>query len=127
VATDEGDAGGAAGRAARRRARHPRHRPARPLQGAEDITQLTQNGPAITQQDLSEVDKQVSDPRFTVDVGKSDGKLRRIVATFRVREGGAVRFALRYRDIDKPVTINAPSGGLPLSQLGKQLQHDFGR
>jgi hypothetical protein len=33
---------------------------------------------------------------------------------------------VRYRDIDKPVTIDAPSGGLPLSRLEKKLEHDFG-
>lgn len=92
----------------------------------EDISHLTQGGPAITQQELGAIDKQVTDPRFTVDVGKTDGQLRRIVATMRIRGQGGMRFSVRYRDIGKPVTIDAPSGGLPLSQLAKKLQQDFG-
>jgi polyhydroxyalkanoate synthesis regulator phasin len=92
----------------------------------KDISQMTQGGPGITQRDLSQVDKQVTDPRFTVDVGKSDGQLRRVLATMRIRGQGAMRFLIRYRDINKPVTINAPSSGLPLTQLGKKLQQDFG-
>lgn len=92
----------------------------------KDISQMTQGGPAITQKDLSQIGKQVTDPRFTVDVGKRDGQLRRILATMRIRGQGSMRFMVRYRDIGKPVTINAPSSGLPLSQLGKKLQQDFG-
>jgi hypothetical protein len=37
-----------------------------------------------------------------------------------------VRFERRYRDVDTPATVNAPSRGLPLSQLEKKLEHDFG-
>jgi hypothetical protein len=92
----------------------------------KDISQLAQNGPAVTQKDIDQLDKLVTDPRFTVDVGKSDGKLRRILATLRIRGRGSMRLEVRYRDIDKPVTIDAPSGGLPLSRLEKKLEHDFG-
>jgi hypothetical protein len=92
----------------------------------KDLSQMTQGGPAITQQELGQVDKQLTDPRFTVDVGKTDKQLRRIVATMRIRGQGSLRFTVRYRDIGKPVTINAPSSGLPLSRLGKKLQQDFG-
>jgi hypothetical protein len=92
----------------------------------KDISQMTQGGPAITQRDLSQIDTQVTDPRFTVDVGKNDGRLRRILATMRIRGQGGMRFEVRYRDIGKPVTINAPSSGRPLSQLGRKLRRDFG-
>lgn len=92
----------------------------------EDISQMTQGGPAITQKDLSQIDKLLTDPRFTVDVGSSDGQLRRILATMRIKGQGSMRFMVRYRDIGKPVTIDAPSSGLPLSQLGAKLQQDFG-
>lgn len=93
---------------------------------AKDIAQMIQGDQGITQKDLRKLDRQVSDPRFTVDVGKSDGKLRRILTTLRIRGQGAVRFQVRYRDVDKPVTIDAPASGLPLSQLEQTLQHDFG-
>jgi hypothetical protein len=92
----------------------------------KDISQMTQGGPAITQKELSQIDKQVTDPRFTVDVGKNDGRLRRIVASLRIRGQGGIRFLVRYRNIGRAVTINAPSSGLPLSQLAKKLQQDFG-
>jgi hypothetical protein len=92
----------------------------------EDLSQMTQGGPAITQRDLSQIDKLVTDPRFTVDVGKNDGRLRRILATLRIRGQGGIRFLVRYRNIGRTVTINAPSSGLPLSQLAKKLQRDFG-
>lgn len=92
----------------------------------KDIAQMIQGDQGITQADIRKLDRQVSDPRFTVDVGKSDGKLRRILATLGVRGQGALRFQVRYRDVDKPVTIDAPAGGLPLSQLERKLQQDFG-
>jgi hypothetical protein len=92
----------------------------------KDIAQMAKSGPAITQKDLNRLDTQVTDPRFTVDVAKSDGKLRRILATLRIRGQGALRFQIRYRDVDQPVTIDAPSSGLPLSRLQQKLEHDFG-
>jgi hypothetical protein len=71
----------------------------------------------------------VSDPRFTIDVGRSDGKLRRIVASMKIEDGGeegTIDFSIRFKDVDKPVTIDAPSSGKPIEELGKKLQQEFG-
>ena len=72
-----------------------------------------------------------SDPRFTLDVGRDDGKLRRIVATMRMDaegEKGAMEFSMTFKDVDKPVTIDAPAtgSGKPIEELGKKLEQDFG-
>jgi hypothetical protein len=91
-----------------------------------DISHLAGNGKAISQKDIDEFDRHASDPRFTVDVGKSDGVLRRIVASVRLPAGSMLRLQLRYRDVNRPVMIDAPANGLPLSELQKRLSHDFG-
>ena len=84
----------------------------------------------LSQGDIAKVDKQISDPNFTVDVAKSDGRLRRIVASMTVNgddgQKGSMRFELQFSDVDKPVTVNVPSSGKPISELEKQLQQDFG-
>jgi hypothetical protein len=79
--------------------------------------------------DLAQIAKQVSDPRFTVDIAKSDGKLRRIAARMKVDDGsseGTVSFSLQLKDVDKPVNITAPASGKPIEQLMQRLQQDFG-
>jgi hypothetical protein len=71
----------------------------------------------------------VSDPHFTIDVGRSDGKLRRIVAGLKVDDGsdtGTLDFSIRIKDVDKPVTIDAPSSGKPIEELAKKLEQEFG-
>jgi hypothetical protein len=92
------------------------------LSGAEALKDLS-NG------DIKRAERMVSDPRFTIDVGRSDGKLRRIVASMKVDDGsdtGAINFSIRFKDVDKPVTIDAPSSGKPIEELGKKLQQEFG-
>jgi hypothetical protein len=94
------------------------------VSGAEGLKQLS-NG------DIKRVERMFSDPRFTVDVGRDDGKLRRIVATLKVDDGqdkGAMEFSMRFKDVDKPVKIDAPAtgSGKPIEELGQKLQQDFG-
>jgi hypothetical protein len=70
--------------------------------------------------DLRKAGQGISDPRFTVDVAQSDGKLRRIEASTNVKnEGrsGKVTFTVQLSDVDKPVDIDAPTSGQPLSEL----------
>jgi len=79
--------------------------------------------------DLREVEKMVSDPRFTVDVAQSDGKLRRIAARMTVDNGtekSTIAFSLQLKDVDKPVRITAPSSGRPIEELIQRLSQDFG-
>jgi hypothetical protein len=84
----------------------------------------------LSQGDIAKVDKQISDPNFTVDVAKSDGRLRRIVASMTVNgdngRKGAMRFVLQFTAVDKPVSIDVPRSGRPISELEKRLQQDFG-
>ena len=83
----------------------------------------------LSSKDLKEVEKVVSDPNFTIDVGKSDGKLRRIAASMTMNadgEKGALELSVKLADVDKPVDIQAPSGGRPIEELMQKLQQDFG-
>jgi hypothetical protein len=79
--------------------------------------------------DMKQLEKYVSDPRFTLDVAKSDGTLRRIAATMNLKGvpgGGSISFSLQLSDVGKPVTIQTPSSGRPIEELGAQLQQVFG-
>jgi hypothetical protein len=83
----------------------------------------------LSQADLKEAEKMVSDPKFTIDVGRDDGKLRRIVASMRIDDGkdsGAIEFSMRFKDVDKPVDIQAPTSGKPINELLERLGRDFG-
>ena len=85
----------------------------------------------ISKGDIKDIEQMFSDPKFTVDVGRDDGKLRRIVTSFRIEEGtdkGALEFSMRFKDVDKPVTIDAPAtgSGKPIEELGRKLEQDFG-
>jgi hypothetical protein len=83
----------------------------------------------LSNKDLKEVEKVVSDPNFTIDVGKSDGKLRRIAANMTINadgQKGTVALSVKLADVDKPVDIQAPSGGRPIEELMQQIQKDFG-
>jgi hypothetical protein len=92
------------------------------MSGVEELKQLSGG-------DIKRIERMVSDPKFTIDVGKSDGKLRRIQASIKVDEksdSGTLDFSLRFKDVDKPVTINAPSSGKPIEELGQKLGEEFG-
>jgi hypothetical protein len=92
------------------------------LSGVEELKQLSSG-------DIKRIERMVSDPKFTIDVGKNDGKLRRIEASIKVddkSDSGTVDFSLRFKDVDKPVTIDAPSSGKPIEELGQKLGEEFG-
>ena len=94
------------------------------MSGAEGLKQLSEG-------DIKRVERMFSDPKFTLDVGRDDGKLRRIVATLKVDDGqdkGTMEFSMRFKDVDKPVKIDAPAtgSGKPIEELGKALEQDFG-
>jgi hypothetical protein len=79
--------------------------------------------------DIDRIERMVSDPRFTIDVGRSDGKLRRIEVSIQFDDSsdkGTMNFLLRLKDVDKPVTIDAPRSGKPIEELGKKLDEEFG-
>jgi hypothetical protein len=86
-------------------------------------------GESFRESDVNDTAADITDARFTVDVGKSDGKLRRIDArlAFDTQDQDAsIRFSIRWRNLDKPVTINAPKSGKPIGELGKILDEDLG-
>jgi hypothetical protein len=86
-------------------------------------------GPKLRESDVNELDRAVSEASFTIDVGKSDGKLRRIDAHLGFDapdDPGAISFYIRWRDVDKPVTIDAPKSGRPIEELGRKLDQEFG-
>ena len=91
------------------------------LSGVEELKQLSSG-------DIKRIERMVSDPKFTIDVGKNDGKLRRVQASIKIddnADSGTVDFSLRFKDVDKPVTIDAPSSGKPIEELGQKLEDEF--
>ena len=91
--------------------------------GFEGLKQLSEG-------DLEQVEKLISDPTFTVDVARSDDKLRRIAARMTIQdesgEKGTIAFSIQLKNVDKPVTITPPESGRPLEELMQKLQQDFG-
>jgi len=75
------------------------------------------HGAQISEDQLRALGALVSDPRFKLDVGRQDGKLRQITAQARIKGQGKLSFLLVLRDVDKPVTIDAPSSGRPIEEL----------
>jgi hypothetical protein len=90
-------------------------------------SEQTQALSQLSDKDIQAADKAIKDPRFEVDVAKSDGKLRRIAAKILPATGsGVIDFEIRYKNVDKPVTIDAPKSGRPITDLAKALQEKFG-
>jgi hypothetical protein len=92
------------------------------VSGAEALKELSQG-------DIKRAERMLSDPRFTIDVGREDGKLRRIVAAMKFKEGSeaaTLDFSLRFKDVDKPVTIEAPTSAKPIEDLVTKLEQEFG-
>jgi hypothetical protein len=84
---------------------------------------------AMTSADLAQIQQFVEDPRFTLDVAKSDGTLRRIAATMQLKGvpgGGSLGFSVQLSDVGKPVSITPPASGRPIGELGAQLEQVFG-
>ena len=74
--------------------------------------------------DMAQVEKFLDDPRFTLDVAKSDGTLRRVAAETHLKGmpgGGKIAFSIQFKDVGKPVTIQAPASGRPIEELGQKL------
>ncbi len=89
-----------------------------------------QVAPRLGGREIREIDDTISDPRMEIHVGREDGKFRRIAAGMRFeipkqeREGAAfgnVAFAMEFRGVDQPVTIDAPRRGRPIFELLKKL------
>jgi hypothetical protein len=79
------------------------------------------HGQQISESQIRALGAMVSDPRFTLDVGRQDGKLRQITANARIKGQGKLTFLLVLRDVDKPVTIDAPSSGRPIQELLQKI------
>jgi hypothetical protein len=87
-------------------------------------------GPKLGDKDIEGVNDVIKDARFTVDVGRADGKLRRIVAHLEGDDDaggtGTIDFSIQWQNVDKPVTIKAPRSGKPLQALDRKLKREFG-
>jgi hypothetical protein len=87
-------------------------------------------GPKLGDKDVEGASDAIKDARFAVDVGKADGKLRRIVAHLAGDDGegtGTIDFSIQFKNVDKPVKITAPaSSGKSLEALGRRLKREFG-
>jgi hypothetical protein len=93
------------------------------IQGIGSIAKGQQGLPSGAE--LDQIEGFLADPRFTVDVAKSDGTLRRIAATMDLKGvpgGGKVDFELKLSDVGKPVTVTPLSGGRPIEELGQKLK-----
>jgi hypothetical protein len=71
----------------------------------------------ITDAQVHQIAALISDPRFALDVGRADGKLRQITANATIKGRAKLAMLLQLRDVDKPVTIDAPSSGRPIQEL----------
>jgi hypothetical protein len=99
------------------------------LQGFMDIAKQSgaadpQAAKALQSAPLGQIEKFLSDPRFTLDVAKSDGTLRRLAAETELQGvpgGGKIAFSVQFRDVGKPVTVTPPSSGRPIEELGQKL------
>jgi hypothetical protein len=79
------------------------------------------NGAQITDAQVHQIAGMISDPRFTLDVGRTDGKIRQITGHATVKGQAKIAFLFELRDVDKPVTIDAPSSGRPIQELLPKL------
>jgi hypothetical protein len=84
--------------------------------------------PTVTAKQLEDL---VSDPRFTLDVGKKDGAVRRIAVSLDIRKaagGGKIHFGMRFKDVGTPVAITPPATGTgrPLEELTPKLRELLG-
>jgi hypothetical protein len=78
----------------------------------------------VSAQALDQLKQAVGDARFSLDVGRDDHKLRQITVAVRIEDSGKAHrlgFLLEFRDVDKPVSIDAPSSGRPIEELLKKL------
>jgi len=84
----------------------------------------SQLGERVPEEAFEQFEQAVSDPRFVLEAGREDGKLRSLTGTMRVRQdGGAalVRMGVTLRDVDRPVRIAAPASGRPIEELARKL------
>jgi hypothetical protein len=80
---------------------------------------------ALDDKTIANIGKMVKDPKFQVDVAKSDGKLRRVFGEIQIQdEKGLHGFSVevQFKNVDKPVTINAPKSGRPIKEIGPALK-----
>ena len=87
----------------------------------------------LTTSQLDEIAAVVRNPSFDVYVGKEDDVIRRLSAQLEVRvpeedrariagvEGGALRFAIEFSDVDGDQVVEAPARARPIADLTKQL------
>jgi len=75
-------------------------------------------------QALDQLKQAVSDARFSLDVGRDDHKLRQVAVSLRTDFAGKAHrlgFVVTLRDVDKPVSIDAPTSGRPIEELLQKL------
>lgn len=84
----------------------------------------------LRDREIRKLDKAFTDPRFAIDVAKSDGKVRRIAAEARLdgpKASATMRFVLEFREVDEPQEIDAPASGEPIRKLMRRLKRDEGK
>jgi hypothetical protein len=104
---------------------------ARAMKRPELREQMGGQAPSLSAREIRMIDALVTDPRFELEAGRDDGKLRRIAARLRFDDPrgagkGAMRFELRLRDVDAPVQIDAPASGRPIEELLRKLRAPAG-
>ena len=78
----------------------------------------------LTRERMPDLSRPSGKPRFTVDVGRADGKLRRVEARVGGKGGTAV-FSVRLAKVDEPVRVDVPADGAPVAELERQLLYDL--
>ena len=78
----------------------------------------------LTRERMPDLSRPSGNPRFTVDVGRADGKLRRVEARVDGKGGTAV-FSVRLAKVDEAVNVDVPADGAPVAELEPQLLYDL--
>ncbi|MDA0169873.1 hypothetical protein OJ998_12320 [Solirubrobacter taibaiensis] len=78
----------------------------------------------LTRERMPDFSRPSGNPRFTVDVGRADGKLRRVEARVDGKDGTAV-FSVRLAKVDEAVKVDVPADGVPVAELEPQLLYDL--
>jgi hypothetical protein len=96
------------------------------VSGRMDLKATLEGIAQITHQPVSSVrdlEQHLTDPRFAVDVGRTDGRLRQIEMEMADRSSGDVmEFKLRFRNLGRSVQIQTPAHPRPITALVRQFK-----
>jgi hypothetical protein len=88
----------------------------------------------LTPAQIQQAKQAIKNPTFEAFVAKGDKTLRKLDTTLNFTvpaaqrssangaSGGTIKFSIQFSDVGKPVTVTAPQGALPITELQQQIQ-----